>query len=138
MKYALDFLEKADASIILISSIAKQINLKDSSIYSSTKAAVSKLAKNLAYDLSDDMIRVNAISPGFIETPFFAPRLANSSDYLSEIARGIPLKRIGKPIDIANAATFLASNEASYITGDDLVFDGGLSESFSLLNGSEE
>ncbi len=132
VKYAIDFLNK-DASIILIASAAAHLTIKGHSIYSSTKAAVVKLAKNLAYDLSDKLIRVNSISPGYVQTPLFDTRLANDPDYLKKREANIPLKRIGTPQDIANAALFLASKESSYITGSDLLVDGGLSASFPTV-----
>ena len=124
VRYALNYL-KPQASIILISSCAATITIANHSIYSSAKAAVSKMAKNFACDLADKAIRVNTISPGFINTPIFDSRLKTEPNYLNDIAKTIPLKRIGTPQDIANAALFLASDEASYITGVDLLVDGG-------------
>lgn len=130
VRYALDFLN-SNASIVFIASIAATVTLKRHSIYASNKAAIVKLAKNFAYDLSDKMIRVNSISPGYIKTPIFDDRLKEDPDYLSRREKNIPLKRIGTPQDIAQAALFLASDEASYITGIDLIVDGGYSASFA-------
>lgn len=129
VRYALDYLNP-HASIILIGSCGATLTLKRHSIYTSTKAAVVKLAKTLAYDLADRSIRVNCISPGYVKTPIFAERLITDPTYLSRREAHIPLKRIGTPQDIANAALFLASDEASYITGIDLLVDGGYSSSF--------
>ncbi len=129
VKYALEYLNTS-ASIILISSCAATITLKHQSVYGSTKAAVTKLAKNLAYDLADKLIRVNSISPGYIETPIFETRLERDPLYLKKRESYIPLKRIGTPQDIAHAALFLASDESSYITGVDLLVDGGYSAAF--------
>ncbi len=126
VRYAIEYMND-DASIILMASIAGHIGIKSHSIYSSTKVATTKLAKNFAYDLSDRGIRVNSISPGYIETPIFATRLAADHDFLKTKATKIPLKKIGTPKDIANAALFFASEESSYITGTDLIIDGGLS-----------
>lgn len=128
-RYALDFLNP-NASIIFIASIAAAVTIKNHSVYGSNKAAIVKLAKNMAYDLSDKMIRVNSISPGYIRTPIFDERLKTDPEYLSRREKNIPLKRIGTPQDIAQAALFLASDEASYITGVDLIVDGGYSASF--------
>lgn len=130
VQYALEYLNN-NASVILIASCAAAVTIKSHSVYSSTKAALVKLAKNFAFDLSDRLIRVNSISPGFIETPIFGKRLESDPDYLKNKGKNIPLKRIGEPEDIANAAVFLGSDEASYITGIDLLVDGGLSASFA-------
>lgn len=127
VRHSLNFLDTKAASIILLSSITANMMVKNHSIYSSSKAAVSKLAETMAIDLADENIRVNAILPGFINTPIFKERLAKNPNLLTDVARKIPLKRIGQPIDIAHAATFLASDDASYITGAKLVVDGGLS-----------
>ncbi len=129
VKYAIDYLNK-NASIILMASCAGSLTIKRHSVYASTKAAVMKLAKNFAYDLSDKSIRVNSISPGYIRTPIFDSRLENDPDYLKRRETCIPLQRIGTPQDVANAALFLASDEASYITGVDLLVDGGYAASF--------
>jgi NAD(P)-dependent dehydrogenase (short-subunit alcohol dehydrogenase family) len=129
VKNALNYLNP-QASIILISSCGATLTLKRHSIYTSAKAAVVKLAKTFAYDLSDKAIRVNSISPGYIKTPIFDERLTIDPDYLKRREANIPLKRIGTPQDIAHAALFLASDEASYITGVDLLVDGGYSASF--------
>jgi NAD(P)-dependent dehydrogenase (short-subunit alcohol dehydrogenase family) len=127
--YALPHLH-SNASIILISSCAATITLKHQSVYASTKAAVLKLAKNLSYDLAENGIRINSISPGYIRTPIFDERLQGDPDYLSKREERIPLRRIGTPQDIANAALFLASDESSYITGIDLLVDGGYCASY--------
>jgi len=126
--YALPFLN-ANSSIVLIASTAATITLKNHSVYASTKSAVVKLAKNLSYDLANKKIRVNSISPGYIKTPIFDTRLKMDPDYLKKRENLIPLQRIGTPQDIASAALFLSSDEASYITGVDLLVDGGYSAS---------
>ena len=129
IKYALKFLN-SPASIILMSSCAATITIKNHSVYASTKAAIKKLAKNLAYDLAPRNIRVNSISPGYIRTPIFTKRLKTDPAYLKRREALIPLNRIGEPQDIAQAALFLATPESSYITGIDLLVDGGFSASF--------
>ncbi|HSX10735.1 MAG TPA: SDR family oxidoreductase [Chlamydiales bacterium] len=131
VKYALDFLNHP-SSIVLISSIAAYGTVKRHSVYSSTKAAVSKLAQNFSFDLAEKNIRVNSISPGYIRTPIFEERIQKDPDYLESRKQYIPLKRIGTPEDIANAAFFLSSDEASFITGADLVVDGGYLASYPL------
>jgi len=127
--YSLEYLN-AGASIIFIASCSASITFKNHSLYAPTKAALVKLAKNLAYDLAEKQIRVNSISPGYIKTPLFDQRLQSDPDYLKKREENIPLKRIGTPKDIAQAALFLAGEESSYITGIDLLVDGGLSNAF--------
>lgn len=129
VKYAIPHLKSA-ASIILIGSISGHLTIKNQSVYASTKAAIIKLAQNLANDLGQYSIRVNSISPGYIKTPIFDQRLEKDPEYLTKRKQYIPLHRIGVPEDIAKAALFLASEEASYITGADLIVDGGYSAAF--------
>lgn len=129
VKYALDFLN-SPSSIILISSVAAHVTMKRHSVYASTKAAVKQLAKNFSCDLAERNIRINSISPGYIKTPMFNARLEQNPSYLDEKSMNIPLKRVGTPKDIASAAFFLASDEAGYITGSDLIIDGGYAASF--------
>lgn len=130
VKYALDYMNHP-ASVILIGSVAATLTIKRHSVYASTKAAVVKLAQNIANDLGKYQIRVNSISPGYIKTPIFEERLKTNPEYLSKRAANIPLQRIGTPEDIANAALFLASDQASYITGTNLLVDGGYCASFA-------
>lgn len=118
-------LSGGNSSILLISSIAGHVTFTDHVIYSAAKAAVAKMTANFAIDLADKCIRVNAISPGFIETPIFDQRIKQDPDFFNKMGSLVPLKRMGVPEDIANAATFLCSDEASYVTGVDLVVDGG-------------
>jgi NAD(P)-dependent dehydrogenase (short-subunit alcohol dehydrogenase family) len=113
-----------NGSVILISSTAAHRTVAENSVYSSTKAAISKLAKSFAADLVDRKIRVNSISPGTIDTPM----LGNMpKEFINKISNSVPMKKIGKPDDIAEYALFLASDSSSYITGTDIVIDGGLS-----------
>lgn len=129
VRFGVDLLSK-DASVILIGSDAGTLTLKRHTIYGSAKAAVAKLAQVMAYDLAYKSIRVNSISPGYVKTPIYDARLKTDPDYLKRREAIVPLQRIGTPRDIANAALFLASSEASYITGIDLLVDGGWSASF--------
>ncbi len=129
VKYALDYLNP-NASIIMIASASAHVTVKNQSVYASTKAALLQMTKNFSFDLAERQIRVNSISPGYIKTPIFTSRLQANPAYLEEKLQYIPLKRIGEPGDIANAALFLASEEATYITGADLCVDGGLTAFF--------
>lgn len=92
--------------------------------YSSAKAAVINFTKALAYEFAPNGIRVNSVSPGFIETPLTEPGLQNER-FSEAIKRNTALKRVGKPEEIANIIAFAASHEASYMTGSDLLADGG-------------
>jgi NAD(P)-dependent dehydrogenase (short-subunit alcohol dehydrogenase family) len=119
-----------NAVIILISSAAAHIGWPGHSVYSSTKAAVSHLARNFCADLIDNGIRVNAISPGFVDTPLFDDLKASSPETMHTLKNIIPAKRFALADEIAEAALFLASPRSSYIVGADLVIDGGLSAIF--------
>jgi NAD(P)-dependent dehydrogenase (short-subunit alcohol dehydrogenase family) len=112
-------------SIINIASGAAKIPLVGAADYCVSKAGVWMLTKTLALELADHGIRVNAIGPGFIATPMTAS-VRSDEARLRQIVSGIPLKRLGEPADIANTALFLASDEASYFTGEILFPDGGL------------
>ena len=117
------------ASVILNASVVAQSGLRNTSVYSATKAAVRSLGRTLAAELSPRGIRVNVVSPGLIETPLVG-KLGLSKDELeafgAQIIQQTPLGRPGKPQEIAATAAFLASDDASYFTGADLVADGGM------------
>ena len=118
-----------NASIILNASVVAQSGLRNTSVYSATKAAVRSLGRTLAAELSPRGIRVNVVSPGLTQTPLVG-KLGLSKEELdtfgTQIVQQTPLGRPGKPEEIAATAAFLASDEASYFTGADLVADGGL------------
>ncbi len=122
------------ASIVLISSVAGHITFPEHSVYSSTKAAVSYLAKSFALDLVERGIRVNAISPGFIDTPIFDDLKKAAPEKIDLYKEIVPVKRFGTTGEIADAALFLLSPKSSYMTGSDLVIDGGLRLSFPTRN----
>ena len=109
------------ASIILISSMACHGGWRAHSVYSSAKAAVSMLARNFSADLIHRGIRVNAISPGYTDTPMYADQ-----SLVTEISKSIPARRFAQPQEIAKMAAFLSSTDASYIIGQDIVIDGGV------------
>jgi len=119
---------KDAGSIILNSSVAGHKGIGGFSVYSATKAAVRSFARSWTSDLKDRKIRVNAISPGPIETPIFA-KLGLTEEQFAEFANSIissvPLGRVGQSKEVAAAVVFLASDESSYITGIDLSVDGG-------------
>jgi NAD(P)-dependent dehydrogenase (short-subunit alcohol dehydrogenase family) len=116
------------ASIILTSSIAHAKGMAGLSVYSATKAALRSFGRSFAAELAPRGIRVNVISPGPIETPIWG-KMGVTAEKLGamreHIASTIPLKRVGRPEEIAAAALFLASDESSFTTGTDLPVDGG-------------
>lgn len=98
--------------------------------YATTKAAILGFTKSLAAELASDSIRVNAIMPGYIHTPMVEGMSKDSNpnnpeSVIDGIAAAIPLKRLATPLEIGELAAFLASSEASYITGQGIVIDGG-------------
>jgi NAD(P)-dependent dehydrogenase (short-subunit alcohol dehydrogenase family) len=118
-------------SIILNASIVGSKGLSSNSVYSATKAAVRSFARTWTTDLKDRRIRVNAISPGPIDTPGLSELLASSEtgeQRKKMISNTVPLGRFGKPEEIAKAVVFLASDDASYITGIELFVDGGFAQ----------
>ncbi len=119
------------ASIILNSSVVGSKGLPMNSVYSATKAAVRSFARTWTTDLKDRRIRVNAVSPGSIDTPGLSGLLASSEtgqQRLKMISNNVPLGRLGTPDEIAKAVVFLASDDASYVTGAELFVDGGFAQ----------
>jgi NAD(P)-dependent dehydrogenase (short-subunit alcohol dehydrogenase family) len=119
------------ASIILNASIVASKGLPSNSVYSATKAAVRSFARTWTTDLKDRHIRVNAVSPGSTDTPGLNDLLASSEtgqQRLKMISNSVPLGRLGAPDEIAKAVVFLASDDASYITGAELFVDGGFAQ----------
>jgi NAD(P)-dependent dehydrogenase (short-subunit alcohol dehydrogenase family) len=112
-------------SIINIASGAAKIPLPGAADYCVSKAGVWMLTKVLAIEVARHQVRVNAIGPGFIETPMTANMRADE-ERLQRIIRDTPLGRLGQPVDIANTALFLASDESSFFTGEIIFPDGGL------------
>ncbi len=116
--------ERKDGSVIIVSSIG---GLRASPVigaYNISKAADFQLARNLAEEFGRDNIRVNCIAPGLIRTDF-ARALWENPDTLKRSTAGTPLRRIGEPIEIAGAAVYLASDAATFMTGQMMVVDGG-------------
>lgn len=119
------------ASVILNASIVASKGSAALSVYSATKAAVRSFARTWTTDLKDRKIRVNAISPGPIDTPGLngmAPDEAQAEQLRAGMAAGVPLGRIGRPEEIAKAALFLASDDSSFVTGIELFVDGGIAQ----------
>ena len=116
--------EKNPGTIVNIASINAKIALAGQAHYTSSKGGLIMLTKSMALDLAPHGIRVNAIGPGVIETRMTERSLADPERRAMLLSK-IPLGRVGQPRDVANAALFLASDEASYITGTTLYVDGG-------------
>jgi NAD(P)-dependent dehydrogenase (short-subunit alcohol dehydrogenase family) len=119
------------ASIILNASIVGSKGLASSSVYSATKAAVRSFARTWTADLKPRRIRVNAVSPGSIDTPGLSELLASSEtgeQRRKMLASVVPLGRFGTPDEIAKAVVFLASDDCSYVTGTELFVDGGFAQ----------
>ena len=127
---ALPILEDG-GSIILNASIGSSKGVGGSSVYSATKAAVRSFARTWTVDLKERKIRVNAISPGPIDTPIFSSIMQNEEQselFKKNIVNAVPMKRMGSPDEVAKAVSFLASDESSYVTGIELFVDGGLAQ----------
>ncbi|MGC1723530.1 MAG: SDR family oxidoreductase [Isosphaeraceae bacterium] len=119
------------ASIILNASIVASKGLPANSVYSATKAAVRSFARTWTTDLKDRRIRVNAVSPGPIDTPGLNDLVASTGtgeQRLKMLSDSVPLGRLGAPDEIAKAVVFLASDDSSYITGAELFVDGGFAQ----------
>ena len=124
-KHAIPELRKAcGGSVINISSTAGLVGSNLAAAYSASKEAVRLFTKATAIQYTQDGIRANSIHPGIIQTDMTAALLADPNHYQERLDR-TPLGRIGKPEDVAYGALFLASDESSFMTGSELVIDGG-------------
>ena len=127
---ALEYLND-NASIVYNTSVANVKGMPGMSVYSATKAGLRSLVRTLSVELSERGIRVNAISPGPVETPIWnkmdIPDEARE-EFGAQVLQQVPLKRMGKPKEIANAVLFLASDDSSYVTGIELPVDGGMAQ----------
>jgi len=116
------------ASVILNTSVVAHVGFPNSSVYSASKAALLSLVRTLSADLVGRGIRVNAVSPGPVETPIFG-KMGLPPETLHETTKGfsgqVPLKRMGRPEEIAKAVLFLAGSDSSFLLGTEIVADGG-------------
>ncbi|KJV47786.1 oxidoreductase [Pantoea sp. BL1] len=116
---------KSGSSVVLIGSIADVIGTEGYGVYSASKAALRSFARTWTRELAARGIRVNVVAPGPVDTEMMA---AASEDVRNGLTNAIPLGRMGKPEEVANAALFLASDESSYIAGAEICVDGGLTQ----------
>jgi NAD(P)-dependent dehydrogenase (short-subunit alcohol dehydrogenase family) len=119
------------ASVILNASVVGSKGMSSNSVYSATKAALRSFARTWTTDLKTRHIRVNAVSPGPIDTPGLSNLVASSAagaERLKSIPATVPLGRLGKPDEIAKAIVFLASGDSSFVTGTELFVDGGFAQ----------
>jgi len=121
--------DSVQGNILFISSVAGLTHLKTGAIYGMTKAAMIQLTRNLAGEWAPDGIRVNAIAPWYIQTPL-AEQVLKNPVYRKEVLNRTPMKRIGKPVEVAGAAAFLCMPASTYVTGQCLSVDGGF-----MING---
>ncbi len=116
------------ASVILNSSVVSHQGVTNGSVYAATKAALRSFTRSLAAELVGRNIRVNAVAPGPIETPIFG-RTGLSQEavdgFKESVVASVPMKRFGQPEEVASVVAFLASSDASYITGVEIGVDGG-------------
>jgi NAD(P)-dependent dehydrogenase (short-subunit alcohol dehydrogenase family) len=117
-------------SIILVASAMHVMGLANHSTYAATKAALRSYSRTWAAEFKDSGIRANTLSPGVVDTPMLDSQAA-TPDEAAQIRRGYaaytPMLRLAEPKELANAALFLASDESSFMTGSDMVVDGGVS-----------
>ncbi|KJK24360.1 oxidoreductase [Burkholderiaceae bacterium 16] len=119
------------SSVILTSSVAGVLGLQAHDTYSAAKAAVRSLARTWTIELKDRSIRVNAVSPGAIDTPIIESQVSTpeeADELRAKFAAATPLGRVGRPEELAAAVLFLASDDSSYVAGIELFVDGGLTQ----------
>ena len=130
LKHALPILSDG-ASVIFNTSVVGIKGMAGTSAYAATKAALRSIVRTTASELAGRRIRVNAISPGPIETPIFG-KIGLAPDeieaFRQDVSTRVPLGRFGSATEVANATVFLASDEASYVTGVELAVDGGFAQ----------
>jgi NAD(P)-dependent dehydrogenase (short-subunit alcohol dehydrogenase family) len=120
------------ASIIINTSVAGEIGVANGTVYAATKSALRSFTRSIAAELVDRGIRVNAVSPGPIETPAGFARTGLPKEqidqFIQDVVAKVPMKRIGQPSEIASAVAFLASSDASFMTGAEITVDGGMAQ----------
>jgi NAD(P)-dependent dehydrogenase (short-subunit alcohol dehydrogenase family) len=118
-------LKQGRGAIVNISSVASLVGLPTLSAYAASKGALDALTRALAVDYAKDGIRCNVVNPGLIDTPMAAPLMGNP-EQLNPILSHYPIRRPGKPEEVANMVLYLASDEAAWVTGGTFPLDGGM------------
>jgi len=118
-------LKQGKGVIINISSVASLIGLPALSVYAASKGALDAMTRALAVDYAKDGIRCNVVNPGLVDTPMAAPLMSNP-EQLEPILSHYPIRRAGKPEEVANMVLYLASDEAAWVTGGTFPIDGGM------------
>ena len=126
--------EQRAGSLVAVASVSGLFAAPFHAAYGAAKAGLVSLVKTFAVELAPHGVRVNAVAPGAIRTPRLLA--ITTEERRAESARSIPLGRLGEPEEIANVVAFLASDLASYVTGQTLVTDGGASVKFPLSLGN--
>jgi NAD(P)-dependent dehydrogenase (short-subunit alcohol dehydrogenase family) len=121
---ALPHLRATGGAIVNVASVLGSVAVPGTAAYQASKAGLLGLTRSMAIDAAPE-VRVNAVSPGLVHTPLSYQDRPDFDEHLAEFAEAHPLKRVGRPGDIAAAVAFLASREASWITGTNLTVDGG-------------
>lgn len=123
-KAAVPHLKESKGCIVNMASIYGLVGDKGSTAYNTAKGGVVNLTRSVANDLAEHDVRVNSICPGFVDTPM-TEEVQEDEEFMAHIENMTPLGRMADPEEIASAVTFLASDEASYITGANIPVDGG-------------
>jgi NAD(P)-dependent dehydrogenase (short-subunit alcohol dehydrogenase family) len=126
-KYAIPaMIGRGGGSIVNIASVAALVGLRNRAAYCASKGAVVALTRALAVDHVNDGIRVNAVCPGTVDTPWMRRLVDDAGESLDELTARQPLGRLGTPEEVAEAVAYLASDAAGFVTGSVFVIDGGL------------
>lgn len=127
---AAGMIERGSGSIVFITSMAALFGIPEVAAYAAAKSAVLGLVRSLAVEWSPRGVRVNALAPGWIETPMSHQALDSDADRKARILARTPMGRLGSPQDVGWAAVYLCSPQAKFVTGQQLVVDGGVSIGF--------
>lgn len=115
-----------EGSVVFTSSVSGFVSLKNMSVHGSTKGAINQLTRNLACEWAKDNIRCNSVAPWYIKTSM-VEQVLSKEDYLEEVFSRTPLRRLGDPTEVSSLVAFLCFPASSYITGQVICVDGGMS-----------